>query len=484
MWDLEQDSEPELNIQNKEGPKKTPHRKSNSSNESDDSENGPLISPTRTPGKIMPSKLEITFGDKASLIVYNNKQVARKTIARKAPEPRGILKPQWNIIENGTFTSYSPHTITLDTNNRKNTAIRKNDLANVTKPITQQQEPAPPAKRIIHMVACKSLREYNNNQEKIKKFWLEEIRQAKLRQQALIPGPSSIPTSTPTGEQNIYNHEKIFELAKNNQSQQQKRRQQKNGKLTPRNNNQNNNSKLKDGKKYTMPHKEQKQENQGKRKQQTKPNEPFLTKSRAAALQQTKIHMEKEQNRSFIKINEDELTKSPTIDVITLISDSTQGSPLKVYTSNNKFDFMATSPDSPVIPPFQSRILTPKIDKTIKKIQQLNATPSSSNSPIVYNTTPRGETKVKECEPTSIKAGQDTEKATTNKTETKQHGREDKPKPNTEQENNEEHQSGIPSTGKSSIADIKQSDFYEEFQDWNSFLSWGECGAPPFGAHD
>ena len=89
MWDLEQDSEPELNIQYKEGPKKTPHRNSNSSNESDDSENAPLISLTRTPGKIIPSKLENTFRDKISTIVYNKKQVARK-----ATEPRGILKPQ------------------------------------------------------------------------------------------------------------------------------------------------------------------------------------------------------------------------------------------------------------------------------------------------------------------------------------------------------------------------------------------------------
>ena len=121
MWDLEQDSEPELNIQYKEGPKKIPHRDSNSSNESDDSENAPLISPTRTPGKIIPSKLEITFGDKTSTIVFNKKQVARKPTARKAQEPRGILKPQWNIIENGTITNYSPHTKTLDTNNRKNT---------------------------------------------------------------------------------------------------------------------------------------------------------------------------------------------------------------------------------------------------------------------------------------------------------------------------------------------------------------------------
>ena len=73
-----------------------------------------------------------------------------------------------NIIENGTITNYSPHTITLDTNNCKNTVIRKSELAIVTQPITHQQEQAPPAKRLIHMVACKLLREYNNNQEKIK----------------------------------------------------------------------------------------------------------------------------------------------------------------------------------------------------------------------------------------------------------------------------------------------------------------------------
>ena len=132
-------------------------------------------------------------------------------------------------------------------------------------------------------------------------------------------------------------------------------------------------------KKYTMPRKEQKQADQGKRKHQAKPNESFLTKSRAAALQQIRIHMEKEQNQSFIRINEDELTKSPTIEVITLTSDSTQSSPLKVYTSNNKFEFIVTSPNSPDIPPFRSKISTPKIDKAVKKIQQLHTTPTSSN---------------------------------------------------------------------------------------------------------
>ena len=273
MWDMEQ----EQNIQYKEGPKKIPNRINNSSNESDDSENAPLLSPTRTPVKIIPSKLAITFGDKTSTIVYNKKQVARKTIARKAPKPRGILKPQWNIIENGTITNYSPHTKTLDINNQKNTVIRKNNLAFVTKPMIQQQEPAPPAKRLIYMVACKSLREYNNNQEKINKFCLEEKRQAKLRQQALIPGPSSIPASTPT-ENRIYTAmRKLSNWQRTINRNNRKDVSNKSGKSTPRNNNQNNNSILKDGKSiqcHTKNRNKKTKESTNNKQNQTNPSSP------------------------------------------------------------------------------------------------------------------------------------------------------------------------------------------------------------------
>ena len=146
IWDMEQDSEPELNIQDREEAQKEAKSGNNITSESDDSQNAPLLSPTRTPGKIIPSKLEITFGDKISTLIYGGKQIARTTIARKAPEPRGKLKPQWNIIENGTITNYSPHTITLNTDNRKNTFIRKNDLAIVTQPLTSQQRQLSPPK--------------------------------------------------------------------------------------------------------------------------------------------------------------------------------------------------------------------------------------------------------------------------------------------------------------------------------------------------
>ena len=66
----------------------------------------------------------LTFGDKTTTITNTRKQIARKTLARKTPEPRGTLKPLWNITPDGTISNYSPTTLTLDTN-RKNTVIRK-----------------------------------------------------------------------------------------------------------------------------------------------------------------------------------------------------------------------------------------------------------------------------------------------------------------------------------------------------------------------
>ena len=72
---------------------------------------------------------------KTSTVIDSKNQLARKTIARKAPETRGSLKPQWNIIENVTITIYTPHTKTLDTDTRIKTVIRKSDLAIVTQPL-------------------------------------------------------------------------------------------------------------------------------------------------------------------------------------------------------------------------------------------------------------------------------------------------------------------------------------------------------------
>ena len=94
IWDMDQDSELELNIQYAEATQKEPQTGNNTATERDDSENAPLLSPTRTQGKITPSKLEITFGDKTSTVIHGRKRIARKTKARKAPELRGTPKPQ------------------------------------------------------------------------------------------------------------------------------------------------------------------------------------------------------------------------------------------------------------------------------------------------------------------------------------------------------------------------------------------------------
>ena len=166
MWEMEQDSKPELDVQYKQPTQNDPLADSTVSTESEDSENAPLLSPKLTPGMITPSNLEVKFGDKISTVIYSERELASKTLARKAPEPRGTLKPQWNIIENGTITNYSPNTITLDTDKRKNTVIGKSDIAIVTQPLPVHQKQTSPPKRLIHMVASKYLKEYNRNKKK------------------------------------------------------------------------------------------------------------------------------------------------------------------------------------------------------------------------------------------------------------------------------------------------------------------------------
>ena len=165
MWRRDGSSEDELDIQYKTQSASPTHL------DSDDSENQPLIS--KSPSKISPSEIHFSIGDKTTKIIYNKRNVARKSIARKTKEPRNTLAPQWNIIQDGTIKNYAPHTITIDTPLRKNTVIRKNDLA-----IATETKPLPETKPcLIHMVACKTIGEYRRNQEKIKKFCLEEAKQ-------------------------------------------------------------------------------------------------------------------------------------------------------------------------------------------------------------------------------------------------------------------------------------------------------------------
>ena len=146
--------------------------------ESDESDNIPLGQ--KSPCKKNPSELNFTIGDKTTKLIANKRNIARKTITRKAKEPRPTLSPQWNIIPDGTITNYTPHTITVDTPLRKNAVIRENDIA-----IATETKP-----RLIHMVPCKTVGEYKRNQEKIRKFCVEEARNNAKQHKSEMPGNS------------------------------------------------------------------------------------------------------------------------------------------------------------------------------------------------------------------------------------------------------------------------------------------------------
>ena len=196
MWRYDGLSEDNLDIAYKEPENPTPI-----SIDSDESENMPLR--PRSPRKITPSEIHFTIGDKTAKLVVNKRNVAKKTITRKTKEPRPTLAPQWNKIPDGTITNYKPHTITVDTPLRKNTVIRKSDIA-----IATEIKP-----RLIHMVACKTVGEYRRNQEKIRKFCLEEARNDATRNQQKNQGPST---------ESNWTNEKVKKLAQANQQQQQR----------------------------------------------------------------------------------------------------------------------------------------------------------------------------------------------------------------------------------------------------------------------
>ena len=320
--------------------------------DSDDSENIPLS--LTKPRKISPSELHFSIGDKTTKIVYNKKNVARKTIMRKTKEPRQTLAPQWNIIPDGTITGFSPHTITIDTPRRKNTVIRKNDIAIATE--TKPLPPPEPKPRLIHKVACKTVGEYKRNQEKIRKFYLEEEKAAKATTRtSSLQGPSSSNTqiqqsaelkpkqaptkkSTPNRKPKVetnWSIDKLVKLATKNQRRQQEHRP------------------------YT--HKTPTGTTKKKLKQST-PKLSFNYKAQQADLlesanlsqmqpvrnQSQQSQDESASNRSFLIFNVD--IPPPNIIQTHLIDTEEPGQPQHViHTSNEPSDFMVTSPESPPI---------------------------------------------------------------------------------------------------------------------------------------
>ena len=245
IWRRDDESEQELDIRYRSDNDNEDHQTSTPTNptstgshqpleviSSDDSENVPLATTPRTtksPRKIYASEIHFTIGDKTTKCIKTRRNVARKSLARKTKEPRNTLAPQWNIIQDGTITNYSPHTITIDTPLRKNTVIRKNHLAivNEQKPITEtteeQQKP-----RLIHMVACKTVGKYKRNQEKIKKFCLEEAKQQKATKAAQPTGgretqETNFRNIRPRAQSTNWSPAKVRQVATQNQRKQQQK---------------------------------------------------------------------------------------------------------------------------------------------------------------------------------------------------------------------------------------------------------------------
>ena len=118
---------------------------------------------------------------------------------RKAKEPHGTLKPMWNILSDGI--NLFPHSITVDTQNRKDTVIRKNVVANATEIFEKNQ--------IYQICRIENRGEYDRNREKIQKFYLDEQKEkreqeekAKNQQRPSHSGKDLVnPTSIPAGKQ-------------------------------------------------------------------------------------------------------------------------------------------------------------------------------------------------------------------------------------------------------------------------------------------
>ena len=119
IWDRDTNSEVNLDKQyRQEDPaRQDPQSEKSQTSDSSESDNAPLMPSHR--GTIIPSKFKFQIGDNTTIIDQTGLNLARKTIRRKNPEPRGTVKPLWSIIPDGTIVDYTPHTITIDTHNRK-----------------------------------------------------------------------------------------------------------------------------------------------------------------------------------------------------------------------------------------------------------------------------------------------------------------------------------------------------------------------------
>ena len=211
----------------------------------------------------------------------------------------------------------------------------------------------------MHFVACKTVREYNRNQEKIKQFLLTETKQFKQSKQKDQLDRPEEPTNI--NEAHFYSHpgpshQPDIAGSNNRNPPQRKRKQQPT-------------------------------------KRSTKPKSDFDRKSKEAALAQSKLNKAKERQRKIsnsprIQMDTSKLEQNKSIEVINLISDSSQGSPIKIFTSDDPTAFMST----PARKKSQEQV-NKKIDKIIHRITH-SPKKQQNNDAQIISITPANQTRL------------------------------------------------------------------------------------------
>ena len=233
----------------------------------------------------------------------------------------------------------------------------------------------------MHFVACKTVREYNRNQEKIKAFLLTEKKNTQKNQNSENANDNS------TGPQ-IFNDQpgpskpqrSNIQMDQPGPSNAQRTQQPK----APR---------------------QPKRKGTAPTKRTNRPIKDFDTRSKEAALAQTKLEKAKQRQKDKarsprIQMDMRRLQQDKSIEVINLTSDSSQESPFQILTSNNPKAFMYAQPEEKDNSPSKREA---KIDKIIKKItnspkktitepeveQLITIIPASTSTPIGNNTEAR-----------------------------------------------------------------------------------------------
>ena len=250
------------------------------------------------------------------------------------------------------------------------------------------------------MVACKTVGEYKRNQEKIRKFCLEEKaalakQEAKAKRTRATPLQSApIPQNQPGPSQSVINtqplgHSELVAMAKRNQ-QAHKRQRSATKKISKPSHRQ--------IRPQPMTHKspgspKRAQWIKNAKARLTKPSSSsvFDQKSKAAALQHSKesklqderklIYSSSSDSKSFTSVNTAKLKFSPTVKIHSIEPESPGTPPFEIVTSSDPNDFMndnnestqSNQPSCSYSPTVQKRSQgimksTPKLDKIVNKI--------------------------------------------------------------------------------------------------------------------